>query len=81
VVSEIRLVFRMLISLLSICSLLIQIACYNETIKAKINWFFLSLLNFACKLPSCKFAHEDATSEAICARVNGMDNIFNTTGV
>jgi hypothetical protein len=80
-----RLLFRMLISVLSVCSLLIQIASYTETIKAKTNCFLslsLSLLNFACKVASCKFAHGDATtSEAICARANGMDNIFNTTGV
>ena len=79
-----RLLYHVLISVLSICSVLIQIACYSETIKAKINCFFLSLsvLNFACKVHSCKFAHGEATtSEAICARVNGMDNIFNTTGV
>jgi len=81
-VSEIRILFRMLISVLSVCSLLIQIACYNETIKAKINCFFLSVLNFACKVPSCKFAHGDATtSEATCARVSGMHNIFSTRGV
>jgi hypothetical protein len=61
-----RLLFHTMASLLSVCGLLIQIACYNETIKAKINWVFLSALNFACKVPLCKFAHGDATSEAIC---------------
>jgi len=77
-----RLLFHMLISVLSVCSLLMQSACYNETIKAKINCFYLSVFNFACKVPSCKFAHGDATtSEATCARVNDMDNIFITTGV
>jgi len=77
-----RLVFHLLISVLSVCSLLMQITYYNEAIKAKINCFFLSVLNFACKVRSCKFAHGDATtSEATCARVNGMDNIFTTIGV
>jgi len=80
-VSEVRLLFHMLISVLSVSSLLMQIACYNATINEKIH-FFISILNFACKVLSCKFAHRDAaTSEATYTRVNTMDSIFTTTGV